>query len=481
MPKDRKPRKRSRAAAVVNREAVVGAREDTANLRDSAAALREDVIRAREEAARARAELVHLMAQMREANANLVIGAVRAHTLSEDAEQANHLKDEFLATVSHELRTPLNAILGWARMLAAKQLPSDRTDKGIATIERNASALSHIIEDLLDVSRIAAGTLRLAPSSVDLIAVAESALEAVRPLAAAKNIDLTFVPDASVTKPVSADADRLEQVLWNLLGNAIKFTSAGGHVDLSIERVGDHMEIEVADTGKGISPDFLPHVFDRFRQADGTPTRRHTGLGLGLALVRQLVELHGGTVQAASQGLGFGATFTVCLPLAAEARVVPTTPAAGKLDRRTATATASPMSRLPRLDELRIVVVDDDADGRTLTSLVLSQAGATVRVAATAGEALQMVEAEEPDILVSDIGLPDDDGYALIRQIRQREVEAGGFLPVIALTGYARAEDRHRIIAAGFQAHVTKPVDPAELTAAVAAVASLPPSPDHGR
>jgi signal transduction histidine kinase/ActR/RegA family two-component response regulator len=480
MANDRKPKKKSRAAAVINREAAVGAREDTANLRDKAAALREDVIRAREEAARARAELVQLMAQMREANANLVIGTVRAQTLTDDAEQANHLKDEFLATVSHELRTPLNAILGWARMLAAKQLPSDRTEKGIATIERNASALSHIIEDLLDVSRIAAGTLRLAPSSVDLIAVAESALEAVRPLAAAKNIDLTFKPDASVIKPVRADAERLEQVLWNLLGNAIKFTSAGGRVDLSIERAGDHMEIEVADTGKGISPAFLPHVFDRFRQADGTPTRRHAGLGLGLALVRQLVELHGGTVRAASQGVGFGATFTVCLPIAAEVRVGLRTPGARKVDRRTATATASPMPRLPRLDELRIVVVDDDADGRTLTSLVLSQAGATVRVAASAGEALQLLEAEEPDILVSDIGLPDDDGYALIRQIRRREAEYGGFLPVIALTGYARAEDRHRIIAAGFQAHVTKPVDPAELTAAVAAVA-IAPSLGHRR
>jgi signal transduction histidine kinase/ActR/RegA family two-component response regulator len=479
MRKARKPVRRPRTAAAVTREGAVGAREDAADLRDETAALREDAIRAREEAARARAESLQLMAQMREANSNLVVRAVRAHTLSEDAEQANHLKDEFLATVSHELRTPLNAILGWARMLAAKQLPSDRTEKGIATIERNASALAHIIEDLLDVSRIAAGTLRLAPSSVDLMAVAESALEAVRPLAAARSIDLTFLPERAAILPVSGDADRLVQVLWNLLGNAIKFTSEGGRVDLSIERSGDHMEIRVADTGRGISADFLPHVFDRFRQADGTPTRRHSGLGLGLALVRQLVELHGGTVHAASQGVGFGATFTVRLPTAAKQQARAAR-AGMRGDRRTAAASASPMPRLPRLDALRIVVVDDDADGRTLTSLVLSQAGATVRVAASAAEALRMVEAEEPDILVSDIGLPDDDGYALVRQIRQREAKYGGFLPVIALTGYARAEDRHRIIAAGFQAHVTKPVDPAELTAAVAAVA-LPPPSDQGR
>jgi len=327
-PKARKPKKKSRTAAVVTREGAVGAREDTANLRDKAAgvrdevadvrdetaALREDAIRAREDAARARDEALHLMAQMREANANLVVGAVRAQTLSEDAEQANHLKDEFLATVSHELRTPLNAILGWARMLAAKQLPSDRTDKGIATIERNASALAHIIEDLLDVSRIAAGTLRLAPGPVDVVVVAEAALDAVRPLAAGKRINLVFTPDRSSVMPIRGDAHRLEQVLWNLLGNAIKFTSEGGYVDLSIERSGDNMEIRVTDTGKGITADFLPHVFDRFRQADGTPTRRHQGLGLGLALVRQLVELHEGAVEAASQGVGFGSTFTVRLP-----------------------------------------------------------------------------------------------------------------------------------------------------------------------
>ena len=261
------------------------------------------------------------MAQMREANERLVVGTVRAQTMTEDAQQANHLKDEFLATVSHELRTPLNAILGWARMLGANQLSPDRASHAIVIIERNASALAHIIEDLLDVSRIAAGTLHLVPQPVDLVAVAQAAVDAVRPLAVAKNVHLEFLPDSTAIEAVSGDAVRLQQVIWNLLANAIKFTSEGGRVALMIQPSTDHIEVRVADTGQGIGPDFLPHVFERFRQADGATTRRHTGLGLGLAIVRQLVELHGGTVHAASEGAERGATFTVRLPIAAgEAR-----------------------------------------------------------------------------------------------------------------------------------------------------------------
>ena len=329
---------------------------------------------------------------------------VRAHTMTEDAEQANHLKDEFLATVSHELRTPLNAILGWARMLGAKQLPPDRAGHAIATIERNALALAHIIDDLLDVSRIVAGTLHLAPQPVDLVAVAQAALDAVRPLAATKNVHLAFSPDLPAIETVSGDAGRLQQVIWNLLANAIKFTPEGGRVEVFIEPSNDHMEVRVVDTGQGISPDFLPHVFERFRQADDATTRRHTGLGLGLAIVRQLVELHGGTVHAASEGVGRGATFTVRLPISAgEARGGQ---AAALGERRTAASAASPMPRLPRLDGLRILVVDDDPDGRTLTSLVLTQAGASVKAVASVREALQTLEVERPDALVSDIGLP---------------------------------------------------------------------------
>ena len=295
----------------------------------------------------------------------LVISGIRDVTTQRAAqraaENANHLKDEFLATVSHELRTPLNAILGWARMLGAKQLAPDRAGHAVAVIERNASALAHIIDDLLDVSRIVAGTLHLAPEPVDLVAVAQAALDAVRPLAVTKNVHLAFSPDLPAIETVSGDAGRLQQVIWNLLANAIKFTPEGGRVDVFIEPSNDHMEVRVVDTGQGISPDFLPHVFERFRQADGATTRRHTGLGLGLAIVRQLVELHGGTVHAASEGVGRGATFTVRLPISAGEAHVGQAAALG--ERRTAASTASPMPRVPRLDELRILVVDDSADG----------------------------------------------------------------------------------------------------------------------
>ena len=461
-----------RDETATQREEAAGSRDDAADLRDETATLREEAVRAREEVAHARSELETLMAQMREANERLVVGSVRAQTLAEDAEQASHLKDEFLATVSHELRTPLNAVLGWARMLASKQLPPGRTGHAIATIERNAAALAHLIDDLLDVSRIVAGTLHLAAQPVDLVAVVQAAVDAVRPLALTRNVHLEFTPDLPAIKTISGDGGRLEQVIWNLLANAIKFTPEGGRVDVFIERSNDDMEVRVTDTGEGISPDFLPHVFDRFRQGHDATTQRSTGLGIGLAIVRQLVELHGGTVHAASEGLGSGATFTVRLPIAAdEARIAPTE-ALG--ERRTGASTASPMPRLPRLDDLRILVVDDNADGRILTSMVLTQAGASVQAAASAREALQMLEAERPDVLVSDIGLPDEDGFGLIRQIRQGEAKHGGFLPAVALTGYARAEDRARSLAAGFQAHLPKPVDPAKLTAAIATIAHHP-------
>jgi signal transduction histidine kinase/ActR/RegA family two-component response regulator len=481
-PPDRRVAVGARTTAVTQREHVVAVREDTASLREEAASLREEAaglreetsslretaLRVREEAAQARSELEQLMAQMREANERLVVVTVRAQTMTEDAEEANHLKDEFLATVSHELRTPLNAVLGWARMLESKQLPPDRARHAIATIERNASALAHLIEDLLDVSRIVAGTLHLTPQAVDLVAVAQAALDAVRPLAATKNVQLAFSPDPEALEQVSGDAGRLQQVIWNLLANAIKFTPEGGRVALFIERSNDDMQVRVVDTGQGISPDFLPHIFERFRQADGATTRRHTGLGLGLAIVRQLVELHGGSVHAASEGVGRGATFTVRLPISvADARGDQAAPLG---ERRTAAAAASPVLRIPRLDALRILVVDDNADGRTLTSLVLTQAGASVNAVASVREALQALAAERFDAVVSDIGLPDEDGYALIRQLRQHEAQHGGSLPAVALTGFARAEDRARILAAGFQAHVPKPVEPVELTATIATI-----------
>ena len=387
----------------------------------------------------------------------------------EQAEQANRLKDEFLATVSHELRTPLNAIMGWARMLTTSQLSPDRAIHAPTTIDRNASALAHIIDDLLDVSRIVSGTLRVAPQSVDLLRVAQAALYVVRPLAGTKNIALTFTPPRAELATVNGDAGRLEQVIWNLLANAIKFTPEGGRVEIAITPSTDnYLEVRVVDTGEGISPDFLPHVFDRFRQADSATTRRHSGLGLGLAIVRQLVELHRGTVHASSEGLGQGATFTVRLPIASDEMHGSDGIALG--ERRTAAATASPMPRVPRLDGLRILIVDDSADGRTLTSLVLTQAGARVDAVGSVREALQWLERERPDAVVSDIGLPDEDGYRLVRQIRQDEADRGGFLPAVALNGFARADDRALILAAGFQAHVPKPVAPADLVIAVATV-----------
>ncbi|PYQ96738.1 MAG: hybrid sensor histidine kinase/response regulator [Acidobacteria bacterium] len=439
------------------REAAVEAREDSVGLREHAVA-------AVEVAVQARLEVEQLNGQLLEANERLVVATVQAQTAEEHAEHANRLKDDFLATVSHELRTPLNAVLGWARMLKEKQLTTEREGHAVETIERNATSLAHIIDDLLDVSRIIAGTLHLTPQLIDLVAVTHTTFQAVKPLAVKRQIDLRFSPEPGATAMVSGDAARLQQVIWNLLGNAVKFTPEGGRVDVSVEPAGASVELNIVDTGQGIDPEFLPHVFERFRQAEGTPSRRHGGLGLGLAIVRQLVELHGGTVHAASAGSGRGATFTVRLPALAAGAQVERGP--GIADRRFAGSRESPALRLPHLDDLRLVV-DDDNDGRTLTTLVLTQAHASVKAVASAREALQALETERPDVLVSDIGLPDEDGYSLIRRIRHRETQRGGFLPAIALTGYARADDKIRALVAGFQAHVVKPLEPAELMAAI--------------
>jgi PAS domain S-box-containing protein len=421
---------------------------------------------------RAEDERAGLAAQMREANEQLIIGTLRAQTMTEVADEANHLKDEFLATVSHELRTPLNAIVGWARILGDKTSPPDLAGKGIAAIERNAWALAHIIDDLLDASRIATGTLRMAAQPVDLVAVAQTALETVRPLAVARNVQLVFSPDLQAIQSVSGDAGRLEQVIWNLVANAIKFTPEGGRVEVLITRAGDHMEIRVVDTGTGIGPDFLPHVFARFRQGDDATTGRRTGLGLGLSIVRQLVELHGGTVHAASEGAGRGATFTVRLPISAVDQ------ATALRQPRTAPPVVALAPRAPRLDGLRILVVDDSADGRMLTSLVLTQAGGSVTAVASAREALVRIDLEQPDALVTEIALPGEDGYELLRQIRQHEGHDGGLLPAVALTSYTRAEDRARVLAAGFQAQLSKPVDPIDLTAAIASMTQQPSNSD---
>jgi len=305
---------RGRDFEVPEGEHAVTARERILAQREESLACREEAFRAREADAQAGREAAHLMAQIREANEHLVVASVHAQTLSEEAEHANHLKDEFLATVSHELRTPLNAVLGWTRMLEAKQLTPEGVEHALAAIGRSSAALAHMIDDLLDTSRILKGTIRMVKQPVDLVTIAQAALDAVRPLAAARNVHLALEASPG-PRVVSGDAGRLQQVIWNLLANAIKFTPEGGHAHVFIESSNGHAEIRVVDSGQGINPDFLPHVFERFRQGDDATTERHAGLGLGLGIVLQLVQLHGGTVHAASPGLGQGATFTVRLPI----------------------------------------------------------------------------------------------------------------------------------------------------------------------
>jgi signal transduction histidine kinase/ActR/RegA family two-component response regulator len=448
----------AREDAVLSREDAARLREEAARLREEAARLRETAVAAQEEALQAKRRLEEAMAQTREANERLVIATMEAQAMTEEAERANRIKDEFLATVSHELRTPLNAVLGWARMLAAKQVQGDRAGRALATVERNATLLARLIDDLLDVARATAGTLQVAFHPVSVAEVATAALDSVASMADERSIRIALSNDAGDHDIVSGDAARLQQVIWNLLANAIKFTPEGGHVALSVRHVGPDVEVSVSDTGQGLSPEFLPHVFDRFRQAHGGTSRRHSGLGLGLAIAYQIVEQHGGSVRAESPGLGKGSTFTIRLPLVAPvtAADVPDAPGAHAQD-------------FHRLDGLHILVVEDDADNREFLSVLLERAGAIVIAVASVADALNALTAAHADALVSDIGLPDDDGYALIARLRRRESQLGGFLPAVALTGYTRAEDRARVLAAGFQAHVPKPVDPAELTAAIIA------------
>ncbi|HEV2801441.1 MAG TPA: PAS domain S-box protein [Pyrinomonadaceae bacterium] len=386
--------------------------------------------------------------------------------LLREAQEANRLKDDFLATLSHELRTPLTAILGWSRLLQTSDFDEAARRRALHTIERNAQAQTQLIDDLLDTSRIITGKLRLEMRVVDPAGVATAAVETARPAAEAKDIHLQMLLDTQ-SGPISGDPDRLQQVVWNLLTNAIKFTPRGGRVEVRLERTDAHVEINVSDTGRGIAPEFLPHVFDRFRQADQTTTRQHGGLGLGLAIVRQLVELHGGSVRVESAGEGQGTTFTVAFPLLPlQWREPPTT------DGGTSAQQASGEQKCPgELSGLRVLVVDDEADTRELIAAVLASCGAHVIQAATAAEAFEQLERARPDVLISDIGMPEEDGYALLGRIRQLPPERGGAIPAAALTAYARTEDRVRALRSGFQIHVPKPVEPAELITVVATLA----------
>jgi PAS domain S-box-containing protein len=380
----------------------------------------------------------------------------RAEVLAQ-AEANSRMKDEFLALVSHELRTPLTAILGWARMLRTRP---DFTTKALDIIQRNAEAQAKLIEEILETSRFVTGKVQLHLERADLNDLVEATADTIRPAAEAKGVSLDIALDRRVT-PFVCDPDRLRQVLLNLLVNALKFTPAGGRVAVwtdATER--SQLRVTVEDTGKGISADFLPHVFERFRQAEGATTRQHGGLGLGLAIVKHLVELHGGTICAASKGEGAGATFSVLLPV----RAVSTTPAAGA--RVQHDASPAPVGPAARLDGVSILVVDDEPDARDLVATVLKEAGAETREADSASSAIEALDRQVPDVLVSDIGMPREDGYTLLRNLRSRAPDQGGSVPAIALTAFTRREDVDRAMEAGFQLHLAKPVEPADLVAA---------------
>jgi signal transduction histidine kinase/ActR/RegA family two-component response regulator len=395
-----------------------------------------------------------------EARSTLLVSEKAAR---KEAEEANRLKDEFLATISHELRTPLSAIIGWANLLRTGRLDEAGVARAIETIHRNAHAQTQLISDLLDVSRITSDKLLLTVGSVDLASVVDHALEAVERDADAKGIRVEMEMEAHFPA-ISGDADRLQQVIWNLLSNAIKFTPDGGLISIRLRRVDSIAEISIKDSGIGIAPAFVPHVFDRFRQANSGITRVHGGLGLGLAIVKQLTELHGGTVHVESEGEGRGATFVIRLPLAKP---------------RPAQLVVLPGGNIPaaeakrNLKGMKILVVDDEADARDYLRAVFEKYGSTVTTTASASQALESLEHERPDFLISDLGMPGEDGYSLIGKVRALSAERGGLTPAAALTAYARVEDRARVLRAGFQIHLTKPIEPDELVAAVASVVKI--------
>jgi PAS domain S-box-containing protein len=381
----------------------------------------------------------------------------------EEAQRLNRMKDEFLATLSHELRTPLNAVMGWAQMLAAGRMNLDEMKEAGQIIERNARMQKQLIDDLLDMSRIISGKLRLEMRRVEPATVIESVLETIGPSADAKSIHIEKSLDP-VAGPISGDPARLQQVLWNLFSNAIKFTPIGGRIDVRLASVNSHIELTVSDTGQGIAPEFLPQLFARFSQADSSTNRRYGGLGLGLAITKQLVELHGGQISANSRGKGMGATFTISLPrMIKQSGEEPHEIFSDSLDLPLSEPFEADLSRL------KVLVVDDEPDARNLIRRLLSESGAQVFTADSAAEALRLLEQDVPDILVSDIAMPDVDGYELLRRVRELD-SAAAQIPAIALTAFARSEDRTRALRAGYIAHVTKPVEPSELLATIAAI-----------
>ena len=384
-----------------------------------------------------------------------------------EAERASYMKDEFLATLSHELRTPLNAVLGWATALRAGHFPTEELEQGLETIERNARVQAQIIEDLLDMSRIISGKVRLDVQRVDLPAVVAAAIDTVRASASAKGVRLQTIIDP-LNAPVTGDPNRLQQVFWNLLSNAIKFTPKGGRVQALLERVDSHVEVSIIDTGEGISPEFLPYVFDRFKQADASTTRRHGGLGLGLAIVKQLVELHGGSVRVKSSGTGKGASFIVSLPM------MVLHPLQEPWERGHPQSKPRDLPSVPAisLNNVSVLVIDDELDARNLLKLLLESAGAVVYLAPSAEQGMEHLLTKSVDVLICDIGMPDVDGYSLMRRIRALGDGQKSEVAAVALTAYARLEDRTEAMSAGFQNHLPKPVEPAELLAVVHSLAN---------
>jgi signal transduction histidine kinase len=380
----------------------------------------------------------------------------------EEAEQNSRLKDEFIATLSHELRTPLSAILGWSQLLGRGLLDANESQEAVTSIERNARAQTQLIEDLLDMSRIISGKMRLDVQLVEPASFIEAAVATVRPAATAKEIQLIREIDPRAGT-VRCDPNRLQQVIWNLLSNAIKFTPAQGEVKIIVQRLESHLEIKICDTGQGISPEFLPYVFDRFRQADGSTTRRVGGLGLGLAIVKQLIELHGGSIEATSDGVGRGSCFIVSLPTSSTMQPL----LSRQLQRRATALDQAQGQPLQSLQGLKILAVDDERDALNVLARVLTTCGAEVRTGTSAAEAIALCDDFDPDVLISDIGMPEVDGCELIQQLRATAHR----VPAIALTAFARSEDRTRSLRAGFSAHLAKPVEPAELVATVAALA----------
>jgi PAS domain S-box-containing protein len=383
------------------------------------------------------------------------LSLVRAESERSEAERANRIKDEFLATISHELRTPLNAVLGWAHMLRSGTLAQEKQKYAVEVIERNARSQAQLIEDLLDVSRILSGKLKLELQPIALEPVVAQALETVRPAAQAKQIQLLVELDSTST--VLGDASRLQQVVWNIVSNAVKFTPNGGTVRVGITRQGSAVEVSITDSGQGIAADFLPHVFERFRQADASTTRSRGGLGLGLSIVKHLVEAHGGSVRAASGGEHQGSQFCIRLPL-----VTP--------PRESALPLAPPPS-LAGLAGLRVLVVDDEPDTREMLGVLLENAGCRVVAAGSAAEGLQILESQPVDIILSDIGMPSEDGYSFMRKVRARSALSAAKVPAIALTAYARMQDRTQVRLSGFQSHVSKPVEALELLAVIRSLA----------